>query len=123
MNYCGVHLPTVFAHYLNEVEVIRGRSALFNGLLVNESVQGLNEEIGMQLNSVGRRIPRSEIAKRVANIDAHILKGIANKWFYDAEPAFTNWGAIESTSHVASYKYFKINTMATVTNAHNSLFN
>jgi hypothetical protein len=72
---------------------------------------------------VGRRVPRCEVAKRVAHIDNHQLKGLANKWFYDAEPAFTNWGPIETTSHVGSYKYFKINTMATVTNAHHSLFN
>lgn len=123
MNYCGVHLPTVYAHYLNDVEVIRGRAALYNELLVNETARGLNEEIGHQILSVGRRIPRKEIAKRVAHVDSHILKGIANKYFYDAEPTFTNWGPIEQVSHVASYKYFKINTMSTVTNAHNSLFN
>lgn len=123
MNFCGVHMPTIYAHYVTDVEVIRGRAALFNELLTNESPEGINREIGQQLMSVGRRVPRSEVGKRVANIDNHILKGVANKWFYDAEPCFTNWGAIESTSHVASYKYFKINTMSTVTNAHQSLYN
>merc|ERR1712166_856723 len=28
MNYCGVCLPTIWAHYLNDVEVIRGRNAM-----------------------------------------------------------------------------------------------
>jgi len=123
MNYCGVHMPTVYAHYLNDVEVIRGRNHLYNTLMNNETTTGLNQEIGKQMLLQGRRVTRTEVAKRVAHIDNHILKGIANKWFYDAEPCFTNWGPIESTAHVGSYKYFKVNTMATVTNAHNSLFN
>merc|ERR1712199_73810 len=58
MNFCGVHMPTIFAHYLNDVEVIRGRNALYNELLTNESPEGLNNEIGTQLMSVGRRVPR-----------------------------------------------------------------
>ena len=33
MNYCGVCLPTIYGHYLNEVEVIRGRNHLWNSLL------------------------------------------------------------------------------------------
>jgi processing peptidase subunit beta len=123
MNYCGVHMPTIFAHYLNDVEVIRGRNVLFNELLNNETNEGLNHEIGTQMLSIGRRVSRTEVAKRVAHIDNHLLKGIANKWFYDAEPTFTNWGPIETVSHVASYKYFKNNTLSTVTNAHHTLFN
>lgn len=122
MNYCGVHMPTIYAHYLNDVEVIRGRNHLFNELLNQETTQGLNHEIGQQMMQLGRRVSRAEVAKRVAHVDNHILKGIANKWFYDAEPTFTNWGPIEAVSHVASYKLFKINTMSTVTNAHHTLF-
>lgn len=30
MNYCGVCLPTIYSHYLNDVEVIRGRNSLYN---------------------------------------------------------------------------------------------
>jgi predicted Zn-dependent peptidase len=33
MNYCGVCLPTIYAHYLNDVEVVRGRNKLYNKLL------------------------------------------------------------------------------------------
>lgn len=35
MNYCGVCLPTIYSHYLNEVEVIRGRNNLYNTLMLN----------------------------------------------------------------------------------------
>lgn len=78
MNFCGVHMPTVYAHYLNDVEVIRGRASLFNDLLVNETPEDLNNEIGHQMMHVGRRVPRTEFAKRIAHLDNHILKGIAN---------------------------------------------
>lgn len=123
MNYCGVCLPTIYSHYINDVEVIRGRANLWNSLLTNESGAAINKEIGAQLLSVGRRVHRSEIAARVSHFDHYHMKHLAYKWFYDAEPGFTNWGPIETTSCVGSYKYFKVNTMSTVTNTHHSLFN
>jgi mitochondrial-processing peptidase subunit beta len=33
MNYCGVCLPTIYSHFLNDVEVYRGRNNLYNSLL------------------------------------------------------------------------------------------
>lgn len=122
MNYCGVCLPTIYSHYLNDVEVYRGRNRLYNKLMARESPAEIATEVGQQVLALGRRIPRSEIAKRVAHLDNHHLKHLCNDWFYDAEPSFTNWGPIESVSQVGSYKYFKINTMATVSNAHHSLY-
>jgi processing peptidase subunit beta len=122
MNYCGVCLPTIYAHFLNDVEVFRGRNALFNKLLNREAPSQIANDIGHQLLTLGRRLPRSEIAKRVAHLDNYHLKHLANEWFYDAEPSFTNWGPVESVSQVGSYKYFKINTLATVSNAHHSLY-
>ena len=80
------------------------------------------QQIGSQMLYLNRRVPRSEIAKRVAHIDNYHLKHIANEYFYDAEPSFTNWGPIESVSQVGSYKYFKIHTLATVSNAHHALY-
>jgi len=35
MNYCGVCLPTIYSHFLNDVEVYRGRNHLYNSLLTN----------------------------------------------------------------------------------------
>ena len=123
MNYCGVCLPTIYSHYLNDVEVVRGRNHLWNSLLKTETSAAINKEVGSQLLSLGRRVHRSEIAARVSHIDNYHVKHLCNKWFYDAEPSFTNWGPIETTACVGSYKYFKVNTMSTVTNAHHSLFN
>jgi predicted Zn-dependent peptidase len=30
MNYCGVCLPTIYSHYVNDVEIVRGRMNLYN---------------------------------------------------------------------------------------------
>lgn len=122
MNYCGVCLPTIYSHFMNDVEVYRGRNNLYNKLLNREAPSEINKEVGQQILALGRRVPRSEIAKRVAHLDAYHMKHLCNQWFYDAEPSFTNWGPIESVSQVGSYKYFKINTLATVSNAHHSLY-
>ena len=122
MNYCGTCLPTIYSHYLSDVEVVRGRNHLWNSLLNVESNQAINKEVGAQLLSVGRRVHRSEVAARVSHFDAYNMKHLCYKWFYDAEPGWTNWGPVETTACVGSYKYFKVNTMSTVTNAHHSLF-
>ena len=98
MNYCGVCLPTIYSHFLNDVEVYRGRNNLYNKLLTKENSDDIADEIGTQMLAVGRRIPRSETAKRVAHLDNYYLKHLCNKWFYDSEPSFTNWGPIESVS-------------------------
>lgn len=38
MNYCGVCLPTIYSHYCNDVEVFRGRNALYNSLMSNQTL-------------------------------------------------------------------------------------
>jgi processing peptidase subunit beta len=122
MNYCGVCLPTIYSHFVNDVEVFRGRNKLYNKLMARDAPSEIIQEVGSQILALNRRIPRSEIAKRVAHIDNYHIKHLCNQWFYDAEPSFTNWGPIETVSSVGSYKYFKVNTMATVSNAHHSLY-
>ena len=98
MNYCGVCMPTIYSHYLNDVEVFRGRNSLYNKLMNRESPEDIAQEAGQQMLALGRRVPRSEVAKRVAQLDSYYLKHLCNKWFYDAEPSFTNWGPVESVS-------------------------
>lgn len=95
MNYCGTCLPTIYSHYLNDVEVIRGRNHLYNTLLTTETNESINRDIGKDMLLLGRRVPRSEIAKRVANIDNYHIKQLCNQWFYDAEPSWTNWGPLD----------------------------
>lgn len=36
MNYCGVCMPTIYSHFMNDVEVYRGRNHLYNELMTNQ---------------------------------------------------------------------------------------
>lgn len=62
MNFTGVHYPCNWADFVNEVEIVRGRNALWNSLMRTETNVGLNQDIGEQILSVGRRVTRSEVA-------------------------------------------------------------
>jgi processing peptidase subunit beta len=39
MNYCGVCLPTIYSHYMNDVEVIRSRNHIYNTLMRTPSAK------------------------------------------------------------------------------------
>jgi len=121
MNWIGIHAPVNYGEYVTEVEVVRARNHYWNSLMKEKSVGEANAEIGRQMIQIGRRVPRSEIAKRISYADADSIRQVAYKWFYDSEPSFTNWGPIQETSSVGSYKYFKVNTIQTVSNMHHSL--
>ena len=121
MNFSAVHAPSVYADYLNDVEIYRGRNKLYTNLMNEQTPKELNDEIGKQILLTNRRIPRSEIAVRVAHMDSYNMKHLCNDWFYDAEPSFTNWGPIETVSIYGSYKYFKVNTLSSVNNWHVSI--
>lgn len=123
MNYCGVGPMTIFGHFMSDVEVVRGRNNLYVSLMEQEnSPNSTFFNIGVQMVQKGRRVPRSEIAKRVSYADAYFMKQLCYDWFYDAEPSFTNWGPVESVAAYGSYKYFKVNTMSSVSNINHSLF-
>ena len=122
MTYCVVSVPTIYSHYVNDVECIRARNKLYNHLMARSNdTKASGDVIGRNMLGLGRNITRSEIAARLSNMDAYHIKHLCNTWFYDAEPSFTNWGPIQDTSSFGSYKYFKINTMTTVSNMHHSL--
>ncbi len=94
MNWVGLAAPTFYSSFVSEVEVVRARNALWNNLMRQQSPLEANVEIGRQFLQSGRRITRSEVAKRVSHHDANFVRELCYKWFYDAEPSFTNWGPI-----------------------------
>lgn len=122
MNWVGMAAPTFYSDYVNEVEVVRARNAYWNELMAQKSPIAINKEIGKQIIQTGRRTTRSEIAARISHADADYIRQLCYQWFYDSEPSYTNWGPIQETSSIGSYKYFKINTLTTVGNTHQSLF-
>lgn len=79
MNYSGVCMPTIYSHYVNDVEVIRGRNHLYNELMNNANNHGEeNCSIGTQMLKLGRRVTRSEIASRTSQMDAYHIKHLCN---------------------------------------------
>lgn len=122
MTYAGLAMNTIYGSYVNEVEVYRARNKIYNELMEIQSVSDVMQTIGPQILYLDRRVPRSEIAQRVAHIDAYHMKNLCYEWFYDCEPSITAWGPIESVSASGSYKFFKNHTMNTVTNLHHGLY-
>lgn len=122
MTCCGFSVTTLYGNYINEVEIFRARNKLYNELLASDSVVGTLHTIGNQILQLNRRVPRSEVAKRVAHIDGYHIKNLCYEWFYDAEPSVVNWGPCESTASFGTYKYYKIHTMGTVTSMHHALY-
>lgn len=70
-----------FTEDLEETEVICGKNRIFNELLNIELGSDIAQTIGAQLIYLDRLVPRSEIAKRVADYDAEGLKRVLRKYF------------------------------------------
>jgi hypothetical protein len=69
-----------FVEDLEDTEVICGKNRIFNELLNIELGSDITQTIGAQLIYLNRLVPRSEIAKRVADYDAEGLKKIFKKY-------------------------------------------
>ena len=122
MTYCGMALNTIYGHYMNDVEVFRARNAYYNELLTSDNVVSTLHDIALQIFYWRRRVPRSEVTKRIAYFDAYHMKNLRYERFYDAEPSIVNWGPVESTASCGSYKYYKIHSISTITNYHHALY-
>eukprot|EP00331_Platyophrya_macrostoma_P018285 CAMPEP_0176471272 /NCGR_PEP_ID=MMETSP0127-20121128/41036_1 /TAXON_ID=938130 /ORGANISM="Platyophrya macrostoma, Strain WH" /LENGTH=317 /DNA_ID=CAMNT_0017865893 /DNA_START=255 /DNA_END=1208 /DNA_ORIENTATION=+ len=93
-------LPMVlceYSEYLNEFEVYRAKNRLYNELLQHETGNDIVQSIGNQIVYLDRRVPRSEIARRVSNIDSKVLNKVAFKWFFDQDMSVVLWGPQEGT--------------------------
>ncbi len=84
MNYCGLHFPTKFSDYIDESEVERAKQKIYSELALIESSADVMQSIGQQILYWNRRVPRSEIAKRVAKLNRRDVQEVCYKWFYDA---------------------------------------
>jgi len=52
---------------------------------------------------LGRRVPRSEFARRISCFDAGLLNRAATRWFWDKEISVVAWGAIH---HLMTYSHY-----------------
>lgn len=77
-----------------ESELYRARNKYYNDLLNNVKLDSWSSEITHQLLYSKRRIPRSEIAKRVSLLDPRFLEKTYAKWLWDTELALAQYGPI-----------------------------
>lgn len=84
MNYCGLHFPTKFADYIDESEIERAKQKLYMELTNIDTTADIMQSIGQQVLYWNRRVPRSEIAKRIARLRKVDIERICTEWFYDA---------------------------------------
>lgn len=86
-----------------ESELYRSRNKYYNDLMASYVNPKENaQEIATQLTYAGRRIHRSEVAKRIACLNARNLEKIYAKWLWDCELAMVFYGAIFTS--VRSYR-------------------
>jgi mitochondrial-processing peptidase subunit beta len=121
MTYTGIFIPASYGKFVNQVEVYRARARLYHELLNIQSPADVLQFIGPQIQYLGRRIHRSEIAKRISYFDDNSIKKVAREWLFDAEPSIVGYGPVEMLSSMGSYKYFKINSYVTTANLSHSL--
>lgn len=92
MIHAGQCLHQIYGNHLTDLEVQRSKQKLFNELCMIESATDALQQIGPQILYLKRRVPKSEIAYRISNIDNKHLRHVCHKWFQDVEPSVTNWG-------------------------------
>ena len=81
-------------NYVFESEKFRARNRYYNDLLNQNDLMEQGNEIANQLQYANRRIPRSEVAKRVSVADARHLEKVYARWLWDCELALAFYGPI-----------------------------
>lgn len=74
MNWCGAAVPSHYGEYVTEAEVVRARNVLWAELMSIQSATDVMQQIGPQMLYLNRRVPRSEIARRVSHADADYMR-------------------------------------------------
>lgn len=68
---------------------------------------------------MGRRVPRSEFATRISNLESGILNRVATRWFWDKELAVVTWGPSHSLIAYSHYnRSIKRSTLGWYGNTH-----
>ena len=81
------------ATVLDQTEVFRARASLFNSLLQDKPSSGLNSLIAKDVQYIGRRVDRTELAYRYSNMaDHNFIQAKMKQYFYAKEVGVTVWG-------------------------------
>ena len=90
-------------------DVTRAKQALKSSLLLHSesSTSATAEEIGRQLITYGRRIPRAELFARIDAVTPETVKDVAWRYIRDEDPAIA---AIGPTQFLPDYNWFRQST-------------
>eukprot|EP00730_Choanoeca_flexa_P000609 TRINITY_DN10267_c0_g1_i2.p1 TRINITY_DN10267_c0_g1~~TRINITY_DN10267_c0_g1_i2.p1 ORF type:complete len:491 (+),score=134.11 TRINITY_DN10267_c0_g1_i2:51-1523(+) len=79
-----------------DAEVNRAKTQLKAALLFSvDTLQSLNDEIGRQMLTLGRRMPAVELDARISAVDSAAVRDVMAKYVYDRCPAVAAVGPIE----------------------------
>jgi predicted Zn-dependent peptidase len=97
----------ILAEELNDEMVIRAKNKLYSELLQIETGSDVVQNLGAQFVYMGRRVPRSEIATRIAALDTAYLKEVFRKWVRSSEASIVIYGpnSVEESIY-SSYKEY-----------------
>ena len=108
MAYIGGKIGEIMSEYLSDGEVTRAKYKMYNEILSINTASDQMQQYGPQYLMFGRKVPRSEIATRISNLDARHLREVCKKWFVEKEPSFTSWGPIDDIAQNGLYNSHKV---------------
>eukprot|EP00045_Choanoeca_perplexa_P005823 m.48730 g.48730 ORF g.48730 m.48730 type:complete len:463 (+) comp13314_c0_seq1:14-1402(+) len=83
-------------HNATDNEVHRAKTQLKAAMLFGvDNLQSLNDEIGRQMLTLGRRMPAVELDARISAVDAAAVRDVMARYVYDRCPAVSAVGPIE----------------------------
>ena len=90
-------------------DVVRAKQALKSSLMLHSesSTSATAEEIGRQLITYGRRIPRAELFARIDAVSVDTVKDVAFRYIRDECPAIAAIGPVQ---FLPDYNWFRQST-------------
>ncbi|GKA66888.1 probable mitochondrial-processing peptidase subunit beta, mitochondrial [Tanacetum coccineum] len=99
---------TKLCYRVGDDDVTRARNQLKSSLLLHvDGTSATAEDIGRQLLTYGRRIPKAELFARIDAVDAATIKRVANRFIFDQDLAIVASGPVKL---LPDYNWFRRRT-------------
>nr|GEW55599.1 probable mitochondrial-processing peptidase subunit beta, mitochondrial [Tanacetum cinerariifolium] len=99
---------TKLCYRVGDDDVTRARNQLKSSLLLHvDGTSATAEDIGRQLLTYGRRIPKAELFARIDAVDAAAIKRVANRFIFDQDLAIVASGPVKL---LPDYNWFRRRT-------------
>jgi len=100
---------SLMAYDVNDDDLLRAKEQLKSSLLLHGEggSSAIAEDIGRQLLTYGRRMPRAEMFARIDAVSTDTVKAVARKYLTDADIAIASMGP---TQFLPDYNWFQRHT-------------